>query len=166
MTLLWCVTPNPAVLTVFLVGLSCRGHWDFGIISDSLVWEPATSYVAIQNQKKLLHEQATPLSFQLQRLNVFVLSEREGCSQMASRRPMHFSWANEDLSCRYPGGAVKWSKRGQEWCDRIKAFFNLFLSVSGNLDALRTFDSTENTWPFSIGHISAHNIFCCSPFIV
>lgn len=50
-TLLLCCTPNPAVLSVFLVGLSRWGHWDSGIISDSLVWEPTASCVALQNQK-------------------------------------------------------------------------------------------------------------------
>lgn len=63
MTLLWCVTPNPAVLNVFLVGLSCRGHWDSGIISNNLVWEPATSYVALQNPKSFYMNKLPPYHF-------------------------------------------------------------------------------------------------------
>lgn len=55
---------NPALLSVFLVGLSCWGHWDSGAISDSIVWESTTSYVALQNER-LLQEQTIPFLFQL-----------------------------------------------------------------------------------------------------
>ncbi len=66
MTLPLTCTPSPAVLSVFLVGLSCRGHWDSGTKSDSLVREPTASCLT---KPKGFARTNYPLLFQLQRLN-------------------------------------------------------------------------------------------------
>lgn len=45
---------------------------------------------------------------------------------------MYFTWTNKDLSCLFPGGAFKWSKRVLERCDRIKGFFDSSVCLCGS----------------------------------